>query len=52
MNDLIKAAEMALDALENTTDFVPVKSGLEREVNNAIQTLRQALNNAKESTEN
>ena len=43
MSDLRKAAEMALEALENTTDFVPVKSGLEREVDNAIQALRQAL---------
>ena len=43
MDDLRKAAEMALEALENTTDFVPVKSGLEREVNNTIQALRQAL---------
>ena len=43
MTDLRKAAEMALEALENTTDFVPVKSGLERETNHAIQALRQAL---------
>ena len=43
MTDLRKAAEMALGALENSTDFVPVKTGLERETNNAIQALRQAL---------
>jgi len=43
VSDLRKAAEMALEALENSTDFVPVKTGLERETNNAIQALRQAL---------
>ena len=43
MSDLREAAEMALEALENSTDFIPVKTGLKRETNNAIQALRQAL---------
>ena len=48
----IEAMKMALETLENTTDFVPVKSGLEREINNAIQALRQAIEQAEQGNNN
>ena len=43
MNDLRKAAEMALDALQDTCDHLPSRSGVEREVDDAITALQVAL---------
>lgn len=43
MNDLRKAAEQALEALEDTCDYLPARSVVEREVDEAITALRQAL---------
>ena len=43
MNDLRKAAEQALEALRYTTDHLPAKSGVEREVDQAITALQVAL---------
>jgi hypothetical protein len=43
MSDLRKAAEMALETLEETCGYLPVKSGVGREVDDAMTTLRQAL---------
>jgi hypothetical protein len=43
MTDLRKAAEMALEALGETIDYLPAKSGVRREVDDATQALRQAL---------
>ena len=43
MNDLRKAAEMALEALQDTCDHLPARSGVEREVDDAITALRKAL---------
>ena len=43
MSDLRKAAEMALEALQYTFDYLPAKSGVERDVDYAITALRQAL---------
>jgi hypothetical protein len=36
MNDLRKAAEQALEALQDTCDHLPARSGVEREVDDAI----------------
>jgi hypothetical protein len=43
MNDLRKAAEQALEALQDTCDHLPSRSGVEREVDDAITALRIAL---------
>ena len=43
MNNLRQAAEMALDALRYTCDHLPAKSGVEREVDDAITALQVAL---------
>ena len=43
MTDLRKAAEMALEALQYTCDYLPAKTGVERDVDDAITALRQAL---------
>jgi hypothetical protein len=43
MNDLRKAAEQALEALQDTCDYLPSRSGVEREVDDAITALRIAL---------
>ena len=43
MNDLRKAAEMALEALQDTCDHLPSRSGVEREVDDAITALQVAL---------
>jgi hypothetical protein len=43
MNDLRKAAEQALEALRYTTDHLPAKTGVEREVDEAITALQVAL---------
>jgi hypothetical protein len=43
MNDLRKAAEQALEALQDTCDYLPAKSGVEREVDEAITALQVAL---------
>jgi hypothetical protein len=43
-NDSLRlAAEMALETLEETCGYLPVKSGVGREVDDAMTTLRQAL---------
>lgn len=49
MNDLRKAAEQALEALEDTCDYLPARSGVEREVDEAITALRQALAQEKDT---
>jgi hypothetical protein len=51
MSDLRKAAEMALEALGETIDYLPVKSGVRREVDAATQALRQALAQPSDSVE-
>jgi hypothetical protein len=38
-----KAIRMALEALGETIDYLPAKSGVRREVDDATQALRQAL---------
>jgi hypothetical protein len=43
MNDLRKAAEQALEALQDTCDHLPARSGVEREVDDAITALQVAL---------
>jgi hypothetical protein len=43
MTDLRKAAEQALEALRYTTDHLPAKTGVEREVDDAITALQVAL---------
>ena len=43
MNDLRKAAEQALEALQDTCDHLPSRSGVEREVDEAITALQVAL---------
>ena len=43
MNNLRKAAEQALEALRYTTDHLPAKTGVEREVDDAITALQVAL---------
>lgn len=43
MTDLRKAAEQALEALQYTCDYLPAKTGVERDVDDAITALRQAL---------
>ena len=43
MNDLRKAAEQALEALQDTCDHLPARSGVEREVDEAITALQVAL---------
>ena len=43
MTNLRQAAEMALEALQDTCDHLPARSGVEREVDDAITALRQAL---------
>jgi hypothetical protein len=47
---LRKAAEMALEALGETIDYLPAKSGVRREVDDATQALRQALEESANST--
>ena len=41
--DLRKAAEQALEALQDTCDHLPSRSGVEREVDDAITALQVAL---------
>ena len=48
MNDLRKAAEQALEALQDTCDHLPAKSGVEREVDEAITALQVALSQPKQ----
>jgi hypothetical protein len=43
MSDLRKAAEQALEALQDTCDHLPARSGVEREVDDAITALQVAL---------
>jgi hypothetical protein len=43
MIDLRQAAEQALEALQDTCDHLPARSGVEREVDDAITALRIAL---------
>ena len=43
MTDLRKAAEQALEALQYTCDYLPAKTGVDRDVDDAITALRQAL---------
>ena len=43
MRDLRKASEMALEALEIATTYLPVKTATLNEVEKAMQALRQAL---------
>jgi hypothetical protein len=43
MNELRKAAEQALEALQDTCDHLPARSGVEREVDEAITALQVAL---------
>ena len=43
MTDLRKAAEIALEALQYTCDYLPAKTGVEREIDGAMEALRQAL---------
>jgi DNA-directed RNA polymerase alpha subunit len=43
----ISAMKQALDALENSHAYLPVKTGIEREVDQAITALRQAIAEAE-----
>jgi hypothetical protein len=43
----ISAMKQALDALENSHAYLPVKTGIEREVDQAITALRQAVEQAE-----
>jgi hypothetical protein len=43
MNGLRQAAEQALEALQDTCDHLPARSGVEREVDDAITALQVAL---------
>jgi hypothetical protein len=40
MNDLRKAAEQALEALQDTCDHLPARSGVEREVEMQLRPCR------------
>ena len=50
MTDLRKAAEMALEALEIATTYLPVKTATLNEVEKAMQALRQALAQTEQET--
>ena len=43
MTNLRQAAEQALEALQDTCDHLPARSGVEREVDEAITALQVAL---------
>jgi hypothetical protein len=43
VSDLRKAAEQALEALQDTCDHLPARSGVEREVDEAITALQVTL---------
>jgi hypothetical protein len=45
----ISAMKQALNALENSNAYLPVKTGIEREVDQAITALRQAIAEAEQS---
>jgi hypothetical protein len=44
----ISAMKQALDALENSHAYLPVKTGVEREVDQAITALRQTIAEAEQ----